>query len=254
MNTTTPGDHTGRWIGLLHVVNSVPGAWRRSRTRCSKNSEVCPVTWSRSSRANAACGGGSGKPSKAGRAHARADQSSPRPRSELCRPRATLGQSTPPRGRVKRSACAASRRDEAARRARFPTARLPIPVAESPSANRLPSRAPFNTAAAIRDKVLAPSRRIVMSIVVRFHPTNMTIAQYDDAVRRHEEAGVKLPPDGMDYHICFGTDGDLRVSEIWDSQEQFQAYGEALMPILADAGIQLAGEPEVFEVHNIVKR
>jgi hypothetical protein len=85
-------------------------------------------------------------------------------------------------------------------------------------------------------------------------PTNMTAAQYDDAVRRHDDAGVKLPPDGMEYHICFGTDGDLRVSEIWDSQEQLQAYGERLMPILADAGIQLSGEPEVFEVHNIVKR
>ena len=94
----------------------------------------------------------------------------------------------------------------------------------------------------------------VMSIVVRFHPTNMTIAQYEDAVRRHEDSGVKLPADGMDYHICFGTDGDLHVSEIWDSQEQFQAYGEVLMPILADAGIQFSGEPEVFAVHNIIKR
>jgi hypothetical protein len=58
----------------------------------------------------------------------------------------------------------------------------------------------------------------------------------------------------MEYHICFGTDGNLRVSEIWDSQEQLRAYGERLMPILADAGIQLSGEPEVFEVHNIIKR
>jgi hypothetical protein len=94
----------------------------------------------------------------------------------------------------------------------------------------------------------------VMSIVVRFHPASMTVAQYEDAVRRHDDAGVKLPPDGMEYHICFGTDGDLRDSEIWDSQEQLQAYGERLMPILADAGIQLSGEPEVFEVHNIIKR
>ena len=93
-----------------------------------------------------------------------------------------------------------------------------------------------------------------MSIVVRFHPTSMTVAQYEDAVRRQDEAGVKLPPDGMEYHICFGTDGDLRVSEIWDSQEPLQAYGEVLMPILAAAGIQFSGEPEVFEVHNIVKR
>jgi hypothetical protein len=93
-----------------------------------------------------------------------------------------------------------------------------------------------------------------MSIVVRFHPTNVTIAQYEDVVRREKGAGVKFPPDGREYHVCFGTDGDLHVSEIWDSQEQFQAYGEVLMPILADVGIQFSGEPEVFEVHNIIKR
>jgi hypothetical protein len=64
----------------------------------------------------------------------------------------------------------------------------------------------------------------------------------------------KVLPDGRDYHICFGTDGDLHLSEIWDSLEHLQAYGEVLMPILAEAGIQFSGEPEVFQVHNIVKR
>ncbi len=93
-----------------------------------------------------------------------------------------------------------------------------------------------------------------MSIVVRFHPTNVTIAQYEDVVRREKGAEFKFPPDGRDYHVCFGTDGDLRVSEIWDSQEQLLAYGEVLMPILADVGIQFSAEPEVFEVHNIIKR
>jgi hypothetical protein len=95
---------------------------------------------------------------------------------------------------------------------------------------------------------------MLMSIVVRFHPQSMTTAQYDDAVRRHEEAGIELPPDGMDYHVCFGTDGDLRVSEIWDSREQFEAYGERLMPLLAAAGIQFSGGPEIFEVHSVIKR
>jgi hypothetical protein len=55
-------------------------------------------------------------------------------------------------------------------------------------------------------------------------------------------------------HTCFGTDGDVQVSEIWDSQEQFQAYGDVLMPILADVGIQFSGGPEVFEVHNTIER
>ena len=93
-----------------------------------------------------------------------------------------------------------------------------------------------------------------MSIVVRFPPTNLTAEKYGEAVRRHHEAGIELPPDGMEYHVCFGSDDNLRVSEIWDSLEQWQAYGERLMPILAETGIDPGPEPEVFEVHNIIKR
>jgi hypothetical protein len=93
-----------------------------------------------------------------------------------------------------------------------------------------------------------------MSIVVRFSPANLTAEKYDATNKKFEEAGLEFPPDGMDYHVCFGTDGDLRVSEIWDSREQFEAFGERLMPLLADAGIEFSGEPEIFEVHNIEKR
>ena len=46
----------------------------------------------------------------------------------------------------------------------------------------------------------------------------------------------------------------MRVSEIWDSREQFEAFGERLMPILADVGIEFSDPPEIFEVHNSVKR
>ncbi len=92
-----------------------------------------------------------------------------------------------------------------------------------------------------------------MSIVVRFNPANLTSRQYDESVRRLEAAGT-WPPDGLDYHVCFGSDGDLRVSEIWDSREELEAFGERLMPILADVGIEFAGEPDVFEVHNSVRR
>ncbi len=91
-----------------------------------------------------------------------------------------------------------------------------------------------------------------MSIVVRFHPANLTAEKYDESHPKVEEAG--FPPDGLDYHVCFGSAGDLTVSEIWDSREQFEAWGEKLMPVLTEAGIEFSGEPEVFEVHNLVKR
>jgi hypothetical protein len=45
----------------------------------------------------------------------------------------------------------------------------------------------------------------------------------------------------------------VRVSEIWDSREQWEAWGQKLMPLLSDLGID-PGQPEVFEVHNIQKR
>ena len=80
----------------------------------------------------------------------------------------------------------------------------------------------------------------------------MTAEQYDDSVRRLQEAG-DFPPDGLDYHVCFGSEGNLRVSEIWDSREQLEAFGEKLMPVLQDSGID-PGEPEIIEIHNIVRR
>jgi hypothetical protein len=92
-----------------------------------------------------------------------------------------------------------------------------------------------------------------MSIVVRFSPASMTAEMYDRSVRMLEEAGL-LHVEGLDYHVCFGPEGNLRVSEIWDSREQFEAFAERLVPVLTEAGIELSGEPEVFEVHNVMKR
>ena len=58
---------------------------------------------------------------------------------------------------------------------------------------------------------------------------------------------------GSTTSVCFGSDGNLKVSEIWNSREQFEAFGERLMPILAGAGIQFTNPPDIFEVHNIIK-
>ena len=90
-----------------------------------------------------------------------------------------------------------------------------------------------------------------MSIVVRYKPTSLTAEQYDESMRRLEQVG-DFPPDGFEYHMCFGSDDNLHVIEIWGSREQLQSFGERLLPLL-DMGIELSGEPEIFEVHNIIK-
>ncbi len=92
-----------------------------------------------------------------------------------------------------------------------------------------------------------------MSVLVRFAPESVTTTdQYDETIRRLEEGG-DFPPDGLEFHCCFVVDGNIRVSEVWDSREQFDAFGERLMPLLADVGID-PGEPELLEVYNTINR
>ena len=90
-------------------------------------------------------------------------------------------------------------------------------------------------------------------ILARFTADNVTSEQYDETLRRLEKSGDWLP-EGLEYHVAYRSNGSFRVSEIWDSREQFDAQAERLMPVLKDVGIELSDEPEMLEIHNIVKR
>ena len=92
-----------------------------------------------------------------------------------------------------------------------------------------------------------------MRILVRFTAApGVTADQYDETIRRLEKSGDWLP-EGLEYHVAFKSNGNFRVSEIWDSQKQLDAFGERLLPVLNDVGIELSGKPEVLEIHNILK-
>ena len=93
-----------------------------------------------------------------------------------------------------------------------------------------------------------------MSIVVRFNPKNVTREKYDEVVRRLEQAGEWPNPPGLEFHVLYGSEGELRVSEIWDSRESLEAYSESIFPIMGEVGIEMASEPEIYEVQNIAKR
>ena len=89
-----------------------------------------------------------------------------------------------------------------------------------------------------------------MSIVVRFPASNVTRQQYDTVRSALEESG-DWPADGCQLHVLFGDESDVRVSEVWESREKFEAFGETLRPKLEDADIQLSGEPEIFEAQIV---
>ena len=87
-----------------------------------------------------------------------------------------------------------------------------------------------------------------MALALLFTPSSMTAEQYDEVIRQLETAGVGSPA-GRRYHVCFGTGAHLRVLDVWESQEAFNAFGPTLMPILQQVGVD-PGQPEIAEVHN----
>jgi hypothetical protein len=89
-----------------------------------------------------------------------------------------------------------------------------------------------------------------MSVLIRFAPQGMTRDQYESVKNALEEAG-DWPVDGCQIHVCFGDEGNLRVSEVWESKEKLEAFGEKLRPRLEEASIQMSGEPELLDVVNL---
>jgi hypothetical protein len=83
---------------------------------------------------------------------------------------------------------------------------------------------------------------------------SVSAEKYDETIKRLKASESQWPPEGLAYHVAFSSGGSFRVSEIWDSEEQFDAFGKRLMPVLSDVGIELAGEPEMLEIHNIIQR
>jgi hypothetical protein len=47
------------------------------------------------------------------------------------------------------------------------------------------------------------------------------------------------------------SDGTIQVFDIWDSHEEFEAFGQTLVPILAELGVELT-EPSVATVYNSI--
>ena len=96
------------------------------------------------------------------------------------------------------------------------------------------------------------NEEIVMSILVRFSPPSLTAEQYDAVLARLYEEGIQPAP-GLELEVCFGSGDQMKVSVLFDSQEHLDAFGARLQPILAEMGVN-PGEPEVVEVHHVLRR
>ena len=90
-----------------------------------------------------------------------------------------------------------------------------------------------------------------MAIALYFHPESFTAKQYDDAIARLDAAGAGRPA-GRLHHSCFGPPESLMVYDVWESQEAFEKFGEILMPILGELGVD-PGQPDAMPVHNVIQ-
>ncbi len=85
-------------------------------------------------------------------------------------------------------------------------------------------------------------------IAIYVKPESLTIDQYNQARKGLEASGANM--DGRKHHSCFGEDGQLMVFEIWDSQENYDAFGKFLMPVLQEVGIKPSSQ-DIMQVANL---
>ena len=88
-----------------------------------------------------------------------------------------------------------------------------------------------------------------MAIVVEFNSAGMTATQYDGIIKDLESKGAGSP-DGRVSHVAAPSSDGWFVVDVWESQEQFDRFGEVLLPTLLAAGVTVT--PEVRPVHNII--
>ena len=90
-----------------------------------------------------------------------------------------------------------------------------------------------------------------MSILIRYTPSSLTREQYDKVNEILQENGPEGPLGALQLHVMFGDGSDLRVSEIWESQEAWQqAWDGGLKAALDTVGVDLP-EPDKLPVHEL---
>jgi hypothetical protein len=87
-----------------------------------------------------------------------------------------------------------------------------------------------------------------MALGIYFTHGGFTSDKYDEAIKLLDDAGEGSPK-GRSSHFALESDGAIQVFDVWESQEDFDAFGKTLVPILTGLGVEL-GAPMVASVYN----
>ena len=93
-----------------------------------------------------------------------------------------------------------------------------------------------------------------MAIAVHIVNTSKDDARrdYEAAWHRMDEEGLRHPT-GRQSHTAWMVGDVLHVLDVWDSEDNMNAWMQQLAPMLAELGMEISGQPETGELLQIVR-
>ena len=98
---------------------------------------------------------------------------------------------------------------------------------------------------------------VSMPIVAVFQSPTLTQQKYEETVRKltggkhsRMESTADWPVEGILVHVAGQTENGFRVVDVWKTEDAFRRFGDKLMPILKEVGVE--GAPEVYQAHAFV--
>jgi hypothetical protein len=94
-----------------------------------------------------------------------------------------------------------------------------------------------------------------VALVLVHQGPGLTKESYEEAVRRltgktRLESPADWPVEGLLVHAAGEAEGGFRVVDVWESEEAAQRFGETLVPILQEVGVE--AQPEMYPAHTFV--
>ena len=90
-----------------------------------------------------------------------------------------------------------------------------------------------------------------MAVAVVMDFEGGTLDQYEKTLALMGLTHFGPGPKGALFHWVAKTDTGIRVTDVWESQEQFDAFAqEKIGPMSSEAGLPGPPQSTVFEVHN----
>lgn len=88
------------------------------------------------------------------------------------------------------------------------------------------------------------------NILVHFTFPDTDVKVYEGIVKDLEAAGLGKIPERL-YHVSAKVENGWHVTDVWESEEAFNKFGETLMPLHIKHG-GTPTEPTILPVHNII--